>query len=767
MVKRIYLKFGSCVQLERVTVAALPVTLTVYDDVGLLQELGSGSYLSLLPKNLINSLRQWQKYVAPNLHDASVRRIKLEPLAKNNHVESDDSNINFEQIANNFKTGLNQWLNESGWINEDGNQDPKIKQVLESYYAGKEEIQVFIQTENRDLRALPWQEWDVLQRFFINHSHTEVSISATNFKRPEQKQTLLLDARVRILAVFGDETLDLDEEKSLIASLEKYGGLIEFLHQPNREALEKALQEPKGWHIFFFAGHSGSDQNGKIGWIEIKLGERIPIDDLTTQLEKLIRDKLQLAIFNSCDGLGLANQLTSLSLPYCIVMREPVESLLARRLLRHLLTAFVKGKSLFASMRTAREFLRQEFDEDGKHPGKSWLPVIVANPEARSLTWDGMFTERRLDRKWEFLLLAILLLAVIGLPLSIWLEFGNFQTFKLYAQLYPHIVIYPSLFLGISLYGLYRAICLIRQKAKIFWSFTAVVFVLSCISLALDLSADPPLLLELKPNAMVFVHSQDLGEAFNQEQKVFSNEIKTINQDLLDVTKLIDSAGNLRIKKQYIEESVQKIISVKLQNNQKQNYQSYNSFLKLTLKYQLWQSQLSISRWFYAFSYFVIFFCGAELFALLIQNLLEPTSVFKKHKYIIYLTLCDTGLLLWLPFYSYYIHNTKTLLFNIQTELTNLTGLLYLFLFALLVLTLIVTMTQLKIPKYRHTLSLIVIAVVVLTNLMRIWGGISLIDQMFGISSNSIFITWLGAIAFFIFLFLLIIYLIDHNVREI
>ncbi|QLE59837.1 CHAT domain-containing protein [Nostoc sp. TCL26-01] len=766
MVKRIYLKFGSCVQLERVTLAALPVTLTVYDDVGLLQELGSGSYLSLLPKNLINSFRQWQKYIAPNLHDASVRRIKLEPLAKNNHLESDDSNINFEQIANNFKTGLNHWLNESGWINEDGNKDPKIKQVLESYYAGKEEIQVFIQTENRDLRALPWQEWDVLQRFFINHSHTEVSISATNFKRPEQKQTLLLDARVRILAVFGDETLDLDEEKSLIASLEKYGGLIEFLHQPNREALEKALQEPKGWHIFFFAGHSGSDKNGKIGWIEIKPGERIPIDDLTTQLEKLIRDKLQLAIFNSCDGLGLANQLTSLSLPYCIVMREPVESLLARRLLKHLLTAFVKGKSLFASMRTAREFLRQEFDEDGKHPGKSWLPVIVANPEARSLTWDGMFTERRLDRKWEFLLLAILLLAVIGLPLSIWLEFGNFQTFKLYAQLYPHIVIYPSLFLGISLYGLYRAICLIRQKAKIFWGFTAIVFVFTSIALALDLNTDPTLLFELKSNAIGVVNSQNLVEESSGD-KLFKYSLKTIPKDLLDSSQIIDFQGDITLKKQDIEASVQQFISTNPQDKQNQNYQGYNNFLGFALKYRIWNNQLSISRWFYAFSYFMIFFCGAELFALLVQNLLDPTSVFKKHKYIIYLIVCDTGLLLWCPFYSYYTNKIKPLLFATNTELTNLAGLVYLFIFSLLVMTLIVTMTQLKSLKYRYILSFVVIAVVVLTSLMRIWGGISLIDQMFGISCKSLFITWLGAITFFIFLFIVIIYLIDYKVREI
>ncbi|MBD2610176.1 hypothetical protein H6G94_02610 [Nostoc punctiforme FACHB-252] len=767
MVKRIYLKFGYSVQIESISIGAFPVTLTVYDDAGLLEELGTGSYLSLLPKNLRDSFRQWQKYVALNPYNSSVRRIKLEPINLSNHPAINHSNINFEQIANNFKTNLNQWLTEDGWLNEDGNKDTKIQRILESYYADKEEIQIFIQTENRELRGLPWQEWDVLQKFFINNSNTEVSISATNFKRPEQKQTLLLDARVRILAVFGDEKIGLDEEKKiLITNLEKYGGLIEFLHQPNREILEQALQEPKGWHIFFFAGHSGSDENGKIGWIEINPAERISIDSLTIQLEKLIRDKLQLAIFNSCDGLGLANQLTSLSLPYCIVMREPVESLFARRLLRHLLTAFVKGKSLFASMRIARESLRQEFDEDGKHPGKSWLPVIVANPEARSLTWDGMFTERRFDRKWELLIFTILLIAVIGLPLSILAEFGDFNTLKLYAQLYSHLVIYPSLFLWISLYALYRAICLIRQKAKIFWGFTAIVFVFTSIALALDLNTDPTLLLELKSNATAMVNSQDLAKYF-LEDKLLKPDIKTIPKDLLDSSKIIDLRGNITLKKQQIEESVQQFISIKPQHKQNQNYQAYNSFIKIALKYRIWNKQLSVSRWFYAFSYFIIFFCGAELFALLIQNLLDPISVFKKHKYIIYLIICDTGLLLWCPFYSYYTHKIKPLLFDINTELNNLAGLVYLFIFSLLVITLIVTMTQLKSPKYRYILSFIVIAVVVLSNLMRTWGGVSVIDQMFGINSNNTFIAWLGAITFFMFLFFLIIYLIDHQVREI
>jgi hypothetical protein len=457
-------------------------------------------------------------------------------------------------------------------------------------------------------------------------------------------------------------------------------------------------------------------------------------------------------------------------LPYCIVMREPVESAFARELLRYLLTAFVRGKSIFAAMRYAREHLRQEFDEKGKHPGKSWLPVIVANPEAQLLTWDGMFTERRLDRQWELIFFAILLVAVFGLPLSILVEFGSFNTLILYAKLYPQIVIYPSLMLGISLYTLYRAICLIRQKAKIFWSFTLAVFLFSCISIGLDLNSDPLMLFELKPQAITAIEAHQLSEII-QNLKISNDEANNIPKSILSVDRALNSQGNLTIEKQQIETSIEQLIQVKNKSALDREDRSDRYLFQIALSYKIWdssdRSQFSISRWFYGFSYLSIFFCAAEMFTLIFQSVLAPTAVFKQNKYISYLITCETGILAWLAFYSCYIQKTKPFLLDskFNPHFTNLTPFIHVFMFSLSFLTLWMIKLQIDTQKYRQLFSLIVIGVLMLTVVVSI-GGVSLVDRMFGISSNSTSITWGGAIATVYFLCFIIISSIDSRAMK-
>lgn len=749
MTKRIYLKFGSPILLQT-SIDALPVTLSIYDEKGRFEE--KSSYLSVMPESLSEALNQWSKNITPNSKGDrnDVRRMRVEAIPKQN-ISKVSGVINFQEIANDFKHNLNQWLNGSNWFNENGDLDYKILITLEKYCQLIEEVQIFVQTEDHKLRGLPWQQADIFTKFFDAHKDTELSISATDFERPDQKQTLLVDARIRILAIFGDTQLGLEEEKELLLSLDKHGGAITTLLQPDLKTLEKTLQDPKGWHILFFAGHSGSDRTGKIGWFGINDHDKLEIGDLTEFMKKLINDKLQLAIFNSCDGLGLANQLTSLNLPYCIVMREEVESAFARQLLKYLLKAFViKEKSIFSSMRFARERLREEFDEAHKVFGKSWLPAIVANPEARSLTWDSMFTERRLDKKWEVLLFGIILIAMISLPVSILVEFGSFEVLKLYAQLYPHLIVYPSIFLGISVYSLYRAICLIRQKGKVFWRFTLGVVIFSIIAVSLDLSSDPILLFEIKPNATSSIQIHQLPENLSHQEFPYI---------------YFDVNNQAVLNQQYIKKSAQEIVkNPSIKQNPK--YKEFTDFFKTSLKYEHWKSQLSASRLFYTFVDLAIFLCGFEIFALLIQNLWNPSSVFKSHKYFTYLVFCDASLLLWVPFYSYYTITIKKLLFNQDMSLGNLAGLVPIFILILLIMTLVVTWNQAKTQKYKYIFSATVILLIICSLLIHIFGGIYFIEKTFGIANESLLITWGGAITLILLSYLGIDYFIDTKVSE-
>jgi hypothetical protein len=769
MVKRICLRLGAQVQLKDSHLDVLPATLTIYDDLGIKQRLTS--YLLPPPEDLCRSFQVWQKYISP--YSSTTRKIRVESLEPEEISIGADGNISLDRLAQNFQRDLNTWLNVRGWLDRNGQLDFKIKKALKrnspERKGERDEIQIFIETEDKRLQSFPWQEWDIFANYCLNSPGTEVSISATDFRRPEQQYKPQLSALVRILAVFGDDRLDLTEERRLIANLRQYGGDVKILHQPDRDTLTAHLHDPGSWHIFCFAGHSGSDVTGQIGWLEIQPGIRFPMTELMDLLADVVRDKLQLAIFNSCDGLGLANSLTSLSLPYCIVMRESVDSFFARRLLQHLLTAFVAGKSIFAAMYITRNNLRVEFDEAGKQPGKSWLPVIVANPEAKPLTWDGLFTDRRLAPKWEILFGSIAFIAVFGLPLSILWEFQSLETLKLYAQLYPQIVIYPSLFLWVGIYAVYRAICLTRQKPKLFWGLTLTTCVIGCLSVFLDLYTDPLMLLELAPNAVVSITKENLVNIATSHH--FSLDLLSkIPERVLDIEQIIKPDGQFVFKKSEIESSIHNFIYLSSPTYQVASYQNYHGFLRVALSAQLWQNGFahsSVSRWFYEFTHFGIFFCGIETFVLTVSPIFMPNSIFKKHRYLTYLIIAQLSGLAWVPFYLYYISKIKVTLFAppFDPRLSNTIGLFYVVATVMSFMTIYLVLQQTNMLRYRYTLIAIFSLGVAVTILMSTW-GISILDRMFGIGSGSIFITWFATIPALVLFFIPAVYAIDTQIVE-
>jgi hypothetical protein len=769
MVKRICLHLGAQVQLKNSHLDVLPATLTIYDERGIEERLSS--YLLPPPEDLCKSFQAWQKYISPDA--PTTRRIRVESLATEDLDLGRDGNINLDRLAQNLQQDLNTWLNVRGWLDRDGQLDFKIKKALKRNSPERkwerDEIQIFIETEDKRLQSFPWQEWDIFANYCLNSPGTEVSISATDFRRPEQQHKPQLSALVRILAVFGDDRLDLAEERRLITNLRQYGGDVLILHQPDRHTLTAHLHDPGSWHIFCFAGHSGSDATGQIGWLEIQPGIRFPITELTDLLADVVRDKLQLAIFNSCDGLGLANSLTSLSLPYCIVMRESVDSFFARRLLQHLLTAFVAGKSIFAAMYVTRNNLRAEFDEAGKQPGKSWLPVIVANPEAKPLTWDGLFTDRRLAPKWELLLGFIALIAVFGLPLSILWEFQSFETLKLYAQLYPQIVIYPSLLLWIGIYAVYRAICLTRQKPKLFWGLTLTTCAIGWMSVILDLYTDPLMLLELAPNAVVSIAKENLVNIATSHH-LSLDLLSKIPKQVFDIQQIIKSDNQFVFKKSEIESSIHDFIYLSSSIQSTNIYQNYHGFLRVALSAQLWQNGFnhsSLSRWFYEFTHFGIFFCGIETFVLTVSPILMPSSIFKKHRYLCYLIIAQLSGLAWTPFYLYYISKIKVTLFAPQFDprLSNTIGLFYVVAMVMSFMTIYLVLQQTNMLRYRYPLIAIFSLGVAVTILMSTW-GISILDRMFGIGSGSIFITWFATIPALVLFFIPAVYAIDNQIGE-
>ena len=304
----------------------------------------------------------------------------------NNHGNDDDisideadithvSSTDFTKICGELQRSLNDWLDSPDFR--------PIERQLRRQLEPAAEIYFIIQTDNYQLRRLPWYTW----QFFADYPRAEVSLGSLNFEPIKQIPTA--SKQIRILAILGDSTgIEIEKDRQLLTKIP--GTEVVFLVEPKRQELDDILWEQKGWDILFFAGHSYSLKDEEVGKIVINSQESLTIPQLKNALKKAIERGLKLAIFNSCDGLGLATQLIDLSLPQMIVMREPVADLVAEQFLKYFLPAYSKGQSFPLAVREARERLQSM---EGKFPGASWLPVIFQNPAEVPRTWEQLKTQ--------------------------------------------------------------------------------------------------------------------------------------------------------------------------------------------------------------------------------------------------------------------------------------------------------------------------------------------------------------------------------------
>ncbi|MBD2514838.1 substrate-binding domain-containing protein [Nostoc sp. FACHB-973] len=333
-------------------------------------------FLPPLPANLESSFNEWQSAYRQIEAVRSCATFRLTPKSATIHSHA-------EQTAA-VKDQLNQWLNTSDYkwrpIRD------RLIAIAQQLHQSNEEIRVIIDAKDIDLRRLPWQEWNLFEEHYPN---AEIALSAPKNKNKQSDKLVPQSQHIRILVAVGrSDGINTKEDLKLIQDLEKDGVEVLCLMQPSRKDLCEALWDDQGYHIFVFTGHSGSQEDGQIGWIELNDKDTLTIEDFKEALKQAIDKGLQLAIFNSCDGLGLANQLAQLHLPQVIVMREPVPDPVAIDFLRYFFKEFTHNhKSLFTSVKKARKRL-EHFKSD--YPGAIWLPTICIQANIEPLTWEGL-----------------------------------------------------------------------------------------------------------------------------------------------------------------------------------------------------------------------------------------------------------------------------------------------------------------------------------------------------------------------------------------
>ena len=331
---------------------------------------------------LFGLYRKWRSFyeaLYPGLgwrHVDEKPAIEIEPDGVN-QVSADK----FRALCQQLQYSFNHWLK--------ADQFRPIDQQLRTQLSPSEEIRIIIETEDNPLRSFPWRLWD----FFEDYPQAELAISAQAYNRPLTVSQEPRE-RMRILAILGNsEGITVERDRTLLQQFA--AAEVVFLVEPQRQELDQWLWHDQGWDILFFAGHSASEADGNTGRIEINLTDHLTIAQLKNALKASITRGLQLAIFNSCDGLGLARSLADLQIPQLIVMREPVPDPVAQDFLKHLLSAFVAGRSLYPAVREASEKLQ---GLETQFPCASWLPVICQNPAASLSDWPNLQAQPPDDR---------------------------------------------------------------------------------------------------------------------------------------------------------------------------------------------------------------------------------------------------------------------------------------------------------------------------------------------------------------------------------
>ena len=309
------------------------------------------------------------------LYEAVHQRLGNKKRIKVHHNDITNVSIHeFNRVCQDLQVRINNWLKSPSFQN--------TEQRLRTLLDRNDEIRIIIETDTVILHQLPWNLWT----FFDDYPQAELGLSNHEYASPQVlKSEKSSTGKVRILAILGNRVgIDIDRDSSLLQSLSDTQ--TTFIVEPSRKELDRQLWN-YDWDILFFAGHSASFADGERGEIYINQTESLTIYQLKNALKTAIKRGLKIAIFNSCDGIGLARNFADLNIPQMIVMRMGVPDLIAQEFLKHFLTAFANTRPLYLAVREARERLQ---GLENEFPCASWLPVIYQNPTTIPTTWNEL-----------------------------------------------------------------------------------------------------------------------------------------------------------------------------------------------------------------------------------------------------------------------------------------------------------------------------------------------------------------------------------------
>jgi hypothetical protein len=333
---------------------------------------------SLLPDlELESKYQQWQR-----LYRASVRLGGRGVTFASNNA-SNASIAAIYQTTQDLTAALDNWLNRGDFYT-------KIQARLRTDLNADDRILLSIITDDDFLWKLPWHRWD----FCTAYPHCVESFSRS-YVRSNRQRRLRANGKVDILAIWGNAPeLGLDRD---LAALQQPRARVTACQPKSALAISDALTQQQQIRMLFFGGHGETielELEAKIqtvGKIYLDKDTPISIAKIKADLKQALDRGLQIAIFNCCSGLGLAQELADLNIPYLVVMRSQIPDKLAQQFCRDLLGRYSQGGDFTTAFGYARGRSISATDRDDEF--ESWLPMLVHNPY-QQVTWAD------LSRSW-------------------------------------------------------------------------------------------------------------------------------------------------------------------------------------------------------------------------------------------------------------------------------------------------------------------------------------------------------------------------------
>ncbi|RUS98535.1 hypothetical protein DSM106972_081640 [Dulcicalothrix desertica PCC 7102] len=305
-------------------------------------------------------------------------------------------------------------INSKGTNNQD-------KSILKSSY-----IDIFISCNILELTRLPWETWEISSQFLANK--LRIVRQPINIQQ-SVKLVKRTPGKVRVLAIFGDDSgLNFEKEKQAILSLQKLikVDLISSQGETDIDKLKyeivEKLKNSQGWDILFFAGHSReTDLTG--GQISIAPNATIMLSEIEQPLSVAIQNGLQFALFNSCDGLSIANKLVELGLSQVAIMREPIHNRVAEEIFVQLLNNVSQYQDVHQALLAACDYLKIE--KNLTYPSSYLIPSLFRHPDASLFHLEPFGFKQYLKKLTPTLLetvtISALALISLQLPVQTWL----------------------------------------------------------------------------------------------------------------------------------------------------------------------------------------------------------------------------------------------------------------------------------------------------------------------------------------------------------